>query len=45
MLGTCQFLAALGPFKTVLRFHAIDADVPTILGLPFLATINLQIDW
>ena len=45
MVGTCQFLAALGPFKTVLRFHVIDADVCTILGMPFLATVNPQIDW
>ena len=37
VVGTCQLLAALGPFKTVLRFHVIDADVPTILGMPFLA--------
>ena len=45
MVGACQLLAALGPFKTVLRFHVIDADVPTILGMPFLATANPQIDW
>ena len=45
MVGTCQLLAALGPFKTVLRFHVIDANVPTILGMPFLATVNPQIDW
>ena len=38
-------LGALGPFKIVLRFHVIDADVPTILGMPFLATINPKIDW
>ena len=45
MVGTCQLLAALGPFKTVLRFHVIDADVPTILRMPFLAIVNPQIDW
>ena len=27
MVGTCHLLAALGPFKTVLRFHVINADV------------------
>ena len=44
MFGTCQFLAALGSFKTVLYFHVIDFDIPTILGMPFLATIKPQID-
>ena len=45
MVGTCQLLAALGPFKTVLRFYVIDAYVPTILEMPFLATVNPQIEW
>ena len=45
MVGACQLLVALGPFKTVLRFHVIDADVHTILGMPFIATHNPQIDW
>ena len=44
MAGSCQFLAVLGPFKTVLRFYVIDADVPTILEMPFLATINPMIN-
>ena len=44
MVGAYQLLAALGPFKTVLRFHVVDADVPTILKVPFLVTINPQID-
>ena len=45
VVETCWLLAALGPFKTVLRFHIIDADVPTILGMPFLATVNPRIAW
>ena len=45
MVGICRLLAALEPFKTVLRFYVINADVPTILGMPFLATVNPQIDW
>ena len=46
MVGTCQLLAALGPFKTVLRFHVnVDANIRTILGMPFLATVNPKIDW
>ena len=44
MVGTCQLLAALRPLKIVLRFYIIDADVPTILGMFFLATVN-PIDW
>ena len=44
MVGTYQFMAALGPFKIVLRFYVIDADIPTILGMPFLATTNPKID-
>ena len=45
MVGACQLLAALGPFKTVLRFHVIDANVNTILGMPFIVTSNLKTDW
>ena len=44
VVGTCQILAALGPFKTVLRLYVINADVPIILGIPFLVTVNPKID-
>ena len=44
MVKTCQLLAALGYFKIVLKFNVVDADVPTILRMPFIATINRQID-
>ena len=40
---TCLLLAALGPFNTVLRFYIIDSDVPNILGMPSLVTVNPQI--
>ena len=41
VVETYQLLAALGPFKILLRFHVIDADIPTILGMRFLVTVNL----
>ena len=41
MVGTCQLLAVLKPFKIVLRFYVIDADVPTILGMLFLVIQEL----
>ena len=43
VVGIYQWLAALGPIKTVLRFHVIDDNVPNILGIPFPTTINPQI--
>ena len=33
-------LGALGPFKTVLRFHITDIDLLIILGVFFLAIVN-----
>ena len=45
VVGNYQLLAALVPFKTVLKLYAIDVDVPTILGMPVLATVYPQIDW
>ena len=45
VVGICQLLAELGPFKIVLRFYIVDTNVPTILRMPFLTIVNPQIDW
>ena len=45
VVGTCQLLAAFELFKTILGFYIIDYNIPTILGMTFLATVNLKIDW
>ena len=44
VVGTYQLLAALVPFKTVLKLYVIDADVPTILGMP-VSSNCLSTNW
>lgn len=40
---TC--VVQLGPLFVNLRFEILEADVSTILGMPFLETCNPKIDW
>ena len=35
----------LGPIKTALTFYVLDCNIPCVLGIPFLQTVNPTIDW
>ena len=35
----------LGPLEIALTFYVLDCNVPCVLGLPFLQTVNPTIDW
>ena len=45
MVGSIRSFVNLGPMTTALTFLVLDCDVPTILGMPFLGTVNPTIDW
>ena len=45
MVGSIRSFVNLGLMTMALTFLVLGCDVPTILGMPFLATINPTIDW
>ena len=44
-VGKLHCLVDLGPMKTALTFYVLDCNIPCVLGLPFLQTVNPIIDW
>ena len=44
-VGKVYCFVDLGPMKTALTFYVLDCNVPCVLGIPFLQTVNPTIDW
>ena len=44
-VGKVKCLVDLGPMKTALTFHVLQYDIPCVLGILFLYTVNPTIDW
>ena len=45
MAGSIRKLVHLGPMITALSFIVLDCDVPVIVGVPFLMTVNPMVNW
>ena len=44
-VGKVKCFVDLGPMKTALTIHVLQCDIPCVLGIPFLQTVNPTIDW
>ena len=44
-VGKVRCFVDLGQMKTALTFYVLDCNVPCVLGIPFLQTVNPTIDW
>ena len=44
-VGKLYCLVDLGSMKTALTFYILNCNIPCVLGLPFLQTVNPIINW
>lgn len=43
--GSVRAIVDFGVFQTSLQFEVVNAEIPAILGIPFLQQVNPVIDW
>lgn len=45
VVGSVRAIVDFSVFQTSLQFEVIDAEIPAILGIPFLEQVNPIINW